>query len=170
MQVYMYLYLGRHLFNHYDYEKNLYQYVPVQKFVHFDGKKRIVFVYCPNYIWLSSKSKMQLWGSLTENIYDGVNWCQKIFHHLFLLFKVGLAGSSAIVTATLKCLMHFFNLTETDLPKEVQPQFILDVEKSELHINAGNVQKHSAEIRDFMPDETTLKNELTMFFLKNLLK
>ena len=88
-------------------------------------------------IWLSSKSKMQLWGSLTENIYDGVNWCQKIFHHLFLLFKVGLAGSSAIVTATLKCLMHFFNLTETDLPKEVQPQFILDVEKSELHINAG---------------------------------
>ena len=29
------------------------------------------------------------------------------------------------------------NLTQTDLPKEVQPQFILDVEKSELHINAG---------------------------------
>ena len=26
---------------------------------------------------------------------------------------------------------------QTDLPKEVQPQFILDVEKSELHINAG---------------------------------
>ena len=54
-----------------------------------------------------------------------------------VLSKVGLAGSSAIVTATLKCLMHFFNLTETDLPKEVQPQFILDVEKSELHISAG---------------------------------
>ena len=59
-----------------------------------------------------------------------------LIFHLFI-FKVGLAGSSAIVTATLKCLMHFFNLTETDLPKEVQPQFILDVEKSELHINAG---------------------------------
>ena len=39
----MYLYLGRHLFNHYDYEKNLYQYVPVQKFVHFDGKKAHCF-------------------------------------------------------------------------------------------------------------------------------
>ena len=101
-------------------------------------------------IWVSSKSKMQLWGSLTENIYDGVNWCQKIFHHLFLLFKVGLAGSSAIVTATLKCLMHFFNLTETDLPKEVQPQFILDVEKSELHINAGKSQcsKNPQKIRE----------------------
>lgn len=33
--------------------------------------------------------------------------------------------------------MHFFNLTESDLAKEVQPQFILDVEKSELHISAG---------------------------------
>ena len=54
-----------------------------------------------------------------------------------LFLQVGLAGSSAIVTATLKCLMHFFNLTQSDLPKEVQPQFILDVEKSELHINAG---------------------------------
>ena len=51
--------------------------------------------------------------------------------------QVGLAGSSAIVTATLQCLMHFFNLTLSDLPKEVQPQFILEVEKSELHINAG---------------------------------
>ena len=82
---------------------------------------------------------------------------------MFLLFKVGLAGSSAIVTATLKCLMHFFNLTETDLPKEVQPQFILDVEKSELHINAGNVHKHSSEKRRFKLDEMTFKNDLTMF-------
>jgi hypothetical protein len=48
-----------------------------------------------------------------------------------------LAGSSAIVTATLKCLMAFFGLTEADLPKELQPQFILDVEKSELNISAG---------------------------------
>ena len=50
---------------------------------------------------------------------------------------MGLAGSSAIVTATLKCLMAFFNLTEADLAKEIQPQFILEVEKSELNISAG---------------------------------
>jgi glucuronokinase len=31
--------------------------------------------------------------------------------------QVGLAGSSAIVAATLKCLMAFFNLTEADMPK-----------------------------------------------------
>ena len=51
--------------------------------------------------------------------------------------QVGLAGSSAIVTATLKCLMAFFNLTSQDMPKTLQPQFILDVEKEELRINAG---------------------------------
>ncbi|KAK7069818.1 hypothetical protein SK128_016027 [Halocaridina rubra] len=51
--------------------------------------------------------------------------------------QVGLAGSSAIVTATLKCLMAFFNLTDHDMPQTSQPQFILDVEKEELRINAG---------------------------------
>eukprot|EP00731_Ephydatia_muelleri_P036726 Em0313g1a len=51
----------------------------------------------------------------------------------------GLAGSSAIITATLKCLMRFYNLTEKacDIPKPLQPTFVLDVEKSELFIQAG---------------------------------
>lgn len=51
--------------------------------------------------------------------------------------QVGLAGSSAIVTAALRCLMAFFNLSDNDIPKNIQPQFILDVEKEELKINAG---------------------------------
>ncbi|XP_076061938.1 uncharacterized protein LOC143037500 isoform X2 [Oratosquilla oratoria] len=51
--------------------------------------------------------------------------------------QVGLAGSSAIVAASLKCLMTFYNLTDHDMPKMLQPQFILDVEKEELFINAG---------------------------------
>ncbi|XP_071488373.1 uncharacterized protein [Diadema antillarum] len=51
--------------------------------------------------------------------------------------QVGLAGSSAIVTATLRCLMHFFDLNNSDLPKQLQPQFILNVEIDELFINAG---------------------------------
>ncbi|KAM9299288.1 uncharacterized protein PAF06_016336 [Gastrophryne carolinensis] len=51
--------------------------------------------------------------------------------------QVGLAGSSAIVSATLKCLMRFYNLTDDDLPKPVRPNFILDVEKEELFITAG---------------------------------
>ena len=51
--------------------------------------------------------------------------------------QVGLAGSSAIVVATLKCLMTFFNLTDHDMPLEFQPQFVLDVEKDDLFIQAG---------------------------------
>ncbi|CAH1796088.1 unnamed protein product [Owenia fusiformis] len=51
--------------------------------------------------------------------------------------QVGLAGSSAIVAATLKCLLQFFNLNSSDMPKQIQPQFILDVEKEELFIQAG---------------------------------
>ena len=40
--------------------------------------------------------------------------------------QVGLAGSSAIVTAVLKCLMSFFSLTDDDIPKEIQVSFIID--------------------------------------------
>ncbi|CAL8350698.1 unnamed protein product [Lota lota] len=51
--------------------------------------------------------------------------------------QVGLAGSSAIVSATLKCLMKFYNITEGDLPKPVRANFILNVETDELFITAG---------------------------------
>jgi len=51
--------------------------------------------------------------------------------------QVGLAGSSAIVTATLNCLMRFFNLSESDLPKPIRSSFILNVEMDELFIQAG---------------------------------
>ncbi|XP_011404331.1 PREDICTED: glucuronokinase 1-like [Amphimedon queenslandica] len=51
--------------------------------------------------------------------------------------QVGLAGSSAIISSTFKCLMKFFNLTENDIPKPKQPQFVLNVEEEELHITAG---------------------------------
>ena len=48
--------------------------------------------------------------------------------------RVGLAGSSALVTATLRCLMEFF---EVEIPIEVQPNLILSVETRELGIAAG---------------------------------
>ncbi|XP_062328665.1 glucuronokinase with putative uridyl pyrophosphorylase isoform X2 [Osmerus eperlanus] len=51
--------------------------------------------------------------------------------------QVGLAGSSAIVSATLKCLMSFYNITERDLPKPTRANFILNVETDELFITAG---------------------------------
>lgn len=51
--------------------------------------------------------------------------------------QVGLAGSSAIVSATLKCLMSFYNVTGRDLPRPVRANFILNVETEELFITAG---------------------------------
>jgi len=48
--------------------------------------------------------------------------------------QVGLAGSSAIVTATMHALCQFYNVS---IRKEVLPGLILSVEKEELGIGAG---------------------------------
>jgi glucuronokinase len=48
--------------------------------------------------------------------------------------QVGLAGSSAIIVATLRCLMEFY---EVRIPLEAQPTFVLGVEQEELRITAG---------------------------------
>jgi glucuronokinase len=48
--------------------------------------------------------------------------------------QVGLAGSSAIIVATLRCLMEFYDLP---LPLEAQPTFVLLVEQEELGITVG---------------------------------
>jgi glucuronokinase len=47
---------------------------------------------------------------------------------------VGLAGSSAIVTATMRVLMQFF---EVDIPLHYLPTLSLSVERDELGLNAG---------------------------------
>src|SRR5512147_665968 len=48
--------------------------------------------------------------------------------------QVGLAGSSAIIVATLRCLMEFYGI---EIPIEAQPTFVLQVETGELGISAG---------------------------------
>ncbi len=48
--------------------------------------------------------------------------------------QVGLAGSSAIIVATLRCLMEFYDI---EIPREVQPSLVLSVETEELGIAAG---------------------------------
>ncbi|MDY0168453.1 MAG: hypothetical protein RBS80_18030 [Thermoguttaceae bacterium] len=48
--------------------------------------------------------------------------------------QVGLAGSSAIIVATLRCLMEFYGI---DIPVRVQPSLALSVERDELGIAAG---------------------------------
>lgn len=48
--------------------------------------------------------------------------------------QVGLAGSSAIVTATMRALMQFYNV---EIPREYLPSLVLAAENEELGINAG---------------------------------
>ena len=48
--------------------------------------------------------------------------------------SVGMAGSSAIIVATLRCLMEFY---EVEIPLEAQPSLVLSVETEELGIAAG---------------------------------
>ena len=57
-----------------------------------------------------------------------LRYCSNIPHH------VGLAGSSAIVTAALRALCEFYGVV---IPKPITPNLILSVEKDELHISAG---------------------------------
>ena len=48
--------------------------------------------------------------------------------------QVGLAGSSAIIVATLRALMTFY---QVEIPQRVQPSLVLSVEQQELGITAG---------------------------------
>jgi glucuronokinase len=57
-----------------------------------------------------------------------------IRYHTNIPRQVGLAGSSAIITATLRCLMDFYDV---EIPLMVQPSLVLSVERDELHVAAG---------------------------------
>ncbi|GLI63469.1 hypothetical protein VaNZ11_006443 [Volvox africanus] len=51
--------------------------------------------------------------------------------------QTGLAGSSAIIYSTIKCLMEWYGVDETMLPYSAHPQLVLSVEAGELGIAAG---------------------------------
>jgi glucuronokinase len=55
-------------------------------------------------------------------------------YHSDIPRQVGLAGSSAIIVATLRCLIDFYGV---DIPREVLPSLALAVETDELGITAG---------------------------------
>ncbi len=57
-----------------------------------------------------------------------------IRYHSTIPRQVGLAGSSSIIVATLRCLMEFYGI---DIPLEAQPAFVLGIEREELGIAAG---------------------------------
>jgi len=57
-----------------------------------------------------------------------------IRYHSSIPRQVGLAGSSAIITATIRALMKFYKVK---IPLEILPNIVLSAEVDELGINAG---------------------------------
>jgi glucuronokinase len=56
--------------------------------------------------------------------------------------QVGMAGSSAIIAATLRALMRFYSV---EIPRELQPNLVLSVEREELGI-AGGLQDRVCQV------------------------
>ena len=63
--------------------------------------------------------------------------CFRLKYHSTIPSRVGMAGSSAIITAAFRALMKFYGVTDQDIPKHLQPSIILSVENEELGIPAG---------------------------------
>ncbi|MEK0450751.1 MAG: hypothetical protein RL088_3019 [Verrucomicrobiota bacterium] len=63
--------------------------------------------------------------------------CFRLKYHSTIPSRVGMAGSSAIITACFRALMKFYQVTEKDIPREMLPTIILSVENEELGIPAG---------------------------------
>jgi len=63
--------------------------------------------------------------------------CFSLRYHSTIPARVGMAGSSAIITACLRALMKFYHVTEEQLSKPTMPNLILAVETEELGIPAG---------------------------------
>lgn len=63
--------------------------------------------------------------------------CFRLAYHSTIPARVGMAGSSAIITACLRALMKFYGVTEEQLEKPRMPNLILAVETEELGIPAG---------------------------------
>lgn len=74
------------------------------------------------------------------------NWCRQrgialpagrnftMRYHSNVPVRVGMAGSSAIVTAAMRALAQFY---EVEIPRPIQPNLVLSVERDELNIPAG---------------------------------
>lgn len=81
------------------------------------------------------KAAIRVFTSWCEN--EGLRLSNRNFtirYHSSIPRQVGLAGSSAIITATFRALMKFY---EIDIPQPVLPSLVLASEVEELGINAG---------------------------------
>jgi len=84
--------------------------------------------------------------------------------------QVGLAGSSAIITSTLRCLLRFYDV---EMPADIQPSFVLSVERDELGIAAGLQDRVVQSLEgmvymDFSPSQCRTLNGLDHYHYERL--
>lgn len=84
--------------------------------------------------------------------------------------QVGLAGSSSIITATLRCLLAYYDV---EMPLHIQPSFVLSVESEELGIAAGLqdrvIQAYGGIVyMDFSQEKALQINGLTTYAYESL--
>jgi glucuronokinase len=80
------------------------------------------------------KAAIKRFGDYCAKVGAPIDRNFSIEYHTDIPIRVGLAGSSAIVTATMRALMEFFGVA---IPQPVLPGLILSVELDELKIGAG---------------------------------
>jgi glucuronokinase len=80
------------------------------------------------------KAAIKRFGDYCAKIGVPINRNFSIEYRTDIPIRVGLAGSSAIITATMRALTQFFGV---EIPKAVLPGIILSVELDELKIGAG---------------------------------
>lgn len=80
------------------------------------------------------KAAIKRFGDYCAGVGAPINRNFSVEYETDIPIRVGLAGSSAIITATMRALMEFF---EVEIPRPVLPGVILSVELDELKIGAG---------------------------------
>lgn len=105
----------------------------------YSGGMRLIQAICKRfYQYVDNKRDV-----LFPDMPDAVSWSRRrggftIAYETNVPRQVGLAGSSCIVTATLKALLNFYGLDDSPhVPKEILPTIALSAEMEELGIHAG---------------------------------
>jgi glucuronokinase len=103
--------------------RNLYQLVDSVRLTGYYGGSRLV-----------KAAIVKFWHYCQENSIRLENKNFTIRYQTSIPRQVGLAGSSAIVTAAFRALMKFYTV---EIPQHILPSLILKAETEELNINAG---------------------------------
>jgi glucuronokinase len=103
--------------------RNIYHLVDSVKLTGYYGGSRLIKAAIKKFCMYAEEQKIRL---------ESKNFT--IRYHSSIPRQVGLAGSSAIITATMRALMKYY---QVEIPVDILPSIVLSAEVDELGINAG---------------------------------